>query len=172
MSRYVLGIDQSTQGTKGLLFDENGALICRSDLPHRQYIDQRGWVEHDPEEIYANTVQVVKKLVEKSGIDKNDIKVLGISNQRETALVWDRNTGKPVYNAVVWQCARGAKICHKAEKISNEDQRTDTQCHRCFLCFILILYIFKNQIKDLVHFPFLRCYFRTVSFMSSFLLQK
>ena len=72
MSRYVLGIDQSTQGTKGLLFDENGALICRSDLPHRQYIDQRGWVEHDPEEIYANTVQVVKKLVEKSGIDKND----------------------------------------------------------------------------------------------------
>ena len=48
MSRYVLGIDQSTQGTKGLLFDENGALICRSDLPHRQYIDQRGWVEHDP----------------------------------------------------------------------------------------------------------------------------
>ena len=53
MNRYVLGIDQSTQGTKGLLFDENGALICRSDLPHRQYIDQRGWVEHDPEEIYA-----------------------------------------------------------------------------------------------------------------------
>ena len=101
MNRYVLGIDQSTQGTKGLLFDENGALICRSDLPHRQYIDQRGWVEHDPEEIYANTVQVVKKLVEKSGIDKNDIKVLGISNQRETALVWDRNTGKPVYLSLI-----------------------------------------------------------------------
>ena len=71
MGKYLIGIDQSTQGTKGLLFDENGALICRSDLPHRQYIDQRGWVEHDPEEIYANTVQVVKKLVEKSGIDKN-----------------------------------------------------------------------------------------------------
>ena len=127
MSRYVLGIDQSTQGTKGLLFDENGALICRSDLPHRQYIDQRGWVEHDPEEIYANTVQVVKKLVEKSGIDKNDIKVLGISNQRETALVWDRNTGKPVYNAVVWQCARGAKICERiAEQGHGEMIRSHT----------------------------------------------
>ena len=63
--------------------------------------------------------------------------------------------------------AHATENCHKAEKISNEDQRTDTQCHRCFLCFILILYIFKNQIKDLVHFPFLRCYFRTVSFMSS-----
>lgn len=127
MSRYVLGIDQSTQGTKGLLFDENGALICRSDLPHRQYIDQRGWVEHDPEEIYANTVQVVKKLVEKSGIDKNDIKVLGISNQRETAFVWDRNTGKPVYNAVVWQCARGAKICERiAEQGHGEMIRSHT----------------------------------------------
>ena len=127
MSRYVLGIDQSTQGTKGLLFDENGALICRSDLPHRQYIDQRRWVEHEPEEIYANTVQVVKKLVEKSGIDKNDIKVLGISNQRETALVWDRNTGKPVYNAVVWQCARGAKICERiAEQGHGEMIRSHT----------------------------------------------
>lgn len=111
MSKYVLGIDQSTQGTKALLFDTEGTLLCRADLPHKQYIDERGWVEHDPEEIYANTVQVVKNLVEKANIDKNEIAVLGISNQRETALVWDRTTGKPVYNAVVWQCARGAQIC-------------------------------------------------------------
>ena len=103
MNKYVLGIDQSTQGTKGLLFDEKGALVCRADLPHKQYIDERGWVEHDPEEIYANTLQVVKNLIEKAGIDKKEISVLGISNQRETALVWDRKTGKPVYNAVVWQ---------------------------------------------------------------------
>lgn len=116
-----MGIDQSTQGTKGLLFDENGALICRSDLPHRQYIDQRGWVEHDPEEIYTNTIQVVKNLVEKAGISKSEIKVLGISNQRETALVWDRETGKPVYRAVVWQCARGAKICSRIEARGQAD---------------------------------------------------
>lgn len=115
MSRYVLGIDQSTQGTKALLFDEEGSLVCRCDLPHKQYIDEKGWVEHDPEEIYANTVAVVKNLVEKAGIDKNDLAVLGISNQRETAMVWDRATGKPVYNAVVWQCARGAKICDQIE---------------------------------------------------------
>lgn len=113
MNKYVLGIDQSTQGTKGLLFDEKGALLCRADLPHKQYVDERGWVEHDPEEIYANTVQVVKILVEKAGIDKKEIAVLGISNQRETALVWDRKTGNPVYNAVVWQCARGSEICKK-----------------------------------------------------------
>lgn len=115
MSRYVLGIDQSTQGTKALLFDKEGSLVCRCDLPHKQYIDEKGWVEHDPEEIYANTVAVVKNLVEKAGIDKNDLAVLGISNQRETAMVWDRATGKPVYNAVVWQCARGAKICDQIE---------------------------------------------------------
>lgn len=106
-----MGIDQSTQGTKALLFDEEGSLICRADVPHKQYIDERGWVEHDPEEIYANTISVVRILVEKAGIDKNEIVTLGISNQRETALVWERSTGKPVYNAVVWQCARGAEIC-------------------------------------------------------------
>lgn len=111
MAKYVLGIDQSTQGTKALLFDEAGAIICRTDMPHRQIIDERGWVEHDPMEIYQNTLQVVRNLVEKSGIDKNDIQVLGISNQRETALVWDRETGEPVYHAVVWQCARGEAIC-------------------------------------------------------------
>lgn len=110
-----MGIDQSTQGTKALLFDEDGSLICRSDVPHKQYIDERGWVEHDPEEIYLNTLSVVKILVEKAGIDKNEIVTLGISNQRETAMVWDRATGKPVYNAVVWQCARGAEICAKIE---------------------------------------------------------
>lgn len=115
MSRYVLGIDQSTQGTKALLFDEEGSLLCRTDLPHKQYIDERGWVEHDPEEIYTNTVQVVKNLVEKAGIDKKEIAVLGISNQRETAMVWEQTSGKPVYNAVVWQCARGAAICEKLE---------------------------------------------------------
>lgn len=110
-----MGIDQSTQGTKALLFDEEGTLICRADVPHKQYIDEQGWVEHDPEEIYANTVSAVRILVEKAGIDKNDIVTLGISNQRETALVWERSTGKPVYNAVVWQCARGAKICAEIE---------------------------------------------------------
>ena len=121
MSRYVLGIDQSTQGTKALLFDEEGTLICRTDLPHKQYINEKGWVEHDPEEIYANTLAVVKNLVEKAGINKNDLAVLGISNQRETAMVWNRTTGKPVYNAVVWQCASGAQICEEIEKAEDAD---------------------------------------------------
>lgn len=127
MAKYVLGIDQSTQGTKALLFDEKGALICRTDLPHKQIIDDRGWVEHDPLEIYHNTIQVVKNLVEKASIDKADIQVLSISNQRETAVVWDRVTGEPVYNAIVWQCARGASICEKiAENGAAEMVRENT----------------------------------------------
>lgn len=125
MAEYVLGIDQSTQGTKALLFDGAGSLLGRADLPHRQMIDARGWVEHDPEEIYQNTIDVVKHLVEKTGIDKNDIRVMGISNQRETALVWDRLTGKPVYAAVVWQCARGASICEEIEGLGKADMIRD-----------------------------------------------
>lgn len=110
---YILGVDQSTQGTKALLFDAEGDLICRADLPHEQIIDEKGWVEHDPVEIYNNTIQVVKNVVEKAGIDKNDIVGLGISNQRETAVVWNKTTGEPVYNAIVWQCARGEAICRR-----------------------------------------------------------
>lgn len=116
MADYVLGIDQSTQGTKALLFDDKGKLIGRSDLPHRQIIDERGWVEHDLDEIYRNTIQTVKDLVAKTGINKSDIRVLGISNQRETAAAWNRRTGEPVYNAIVWQCARGAAICEALEQ--------------------------------------------------------
>lgn len=123
---YILGIDQSTQGTKALLFDGAGELICRTDLPHRQIVSEKGWVEHDGEEIYQNTVQVVKNLVEKAGIDKRQIRGLGISNQRETAIAWDRTTGKPIYNAVVWQCARGARIC---ERLAREGKAETVRLH-------------------------------------------
>ena len=120
---YILAFDQSTQGTKGLLFDGAGRLAARCDRSHRQIVDEKGWVEHDPEEIYRNTVAVAKDVVEKAGIQKEEIAAIGISNQRETALVWDRRTGKPVCNAVVWQCPRGEAVCRRlkdagcAEKI-------------------------------------------------------
>ena len=113
MKRYILAIDQSTSGTKALLFDETGLLLDRSDLPHEQKISENGWVSHDPMEIWRNTLQTVKNLVEKTGIDKTEIAAVGLSNQRETALIWDRKTGLPVADAVVWQCARGAEICER-----------------------------------------------------------
>lgn len=113
---YLLAIDQSTQGTKGILFDAEGRLTARCDRSHEQLIDEKGWVEHNPEEIYSNTIAVVRDVVEKAGIDKNQIAAVGISNQRETAVVWERETAKPVYNAIVWQCARGEEICEEIRK--------------------------------------------------------
>ena len=110
MSKYMLGIDQSTQGTKGIVFDENGKILARTDLAHDQIINEKGWVEHNPDQIMKNVVQVVKNAIEKAGIDKNDVIGLGISNQRETAVCWNRETGRPVYNAIVWQCARGEAL--------------------------------------------------------------
>ena len=114
--QYIIAIDQSTQGTKAMLFDHNGALLLRTDRSHTQYVDERGWVEHDAEEIYGNTIAVVKELLEKSGIDRHLVTCVGISNQRETAMAWNRESGKPVCRAIVWQCARGEEICRRLEQ--------------------------------------------------------
>lgn len=115
MGKYILAVDQSTQGTKGLLFDENGKLIGRADHGHRQIINGKGWVEHNPKEILHNTFVVCREVVEQAGISKKDICAMGISNQRETSLAWNKETGNPVYNAIVWQCSRATEICKRHE---------------------------------------------------------
>ena len=107
---YILAIDQSTAGTKAVLFNKYGAVISRSDLPHRQIVDERGWVEHDPVEIITNVNTAAKQVVEQADILPEEIKAIGLSNQRETVVCWDRETGQPVYNAIVWQCGRAAPI--------------------------------------------------------------
>lgn len=111
--KTILAIDQSTSGTKALLFDGEGQLLGRCDLPHEQKINSQGWVSHDPMEIYRNTLETVRLLLEETGADRESIGAVGISNQRETALLWDRDTGLPVADAVVWQCARAAGICQR-----------------------------------------------------------
>ena len=118
MKKYLLGIDQSTQGTKVLVVDEKGRKVLRVDKAHRQIVDDNGWVEHDAEEIYANVLALISEVKEKLGEEAALIAGVGISNQRETVLAWDKVTGKPVYNAIVWQCARAAEICERigAEK--------------------------------------------------------
>lgn len=120
MGKYILAIDQSTQGTKALILEQNGSLVARADRPHHQMIDEKGWVEHDPEEIYQNLLLVVKDVVKRAQISKNEIVGIGISNQRETALVWDKD-GKPVYPAIVWQCARGQEICDRLKESQTVD---------------------------------------------------
>nr|WP_300825299.1 glycerol kinase [uncultured Schaedlerella sp.] len=112
--QYMISIDQSTQGTKALLFNSAGSLIWRVDQAHRQIIDEKGWVSHDPMEIYQNIIAVTARLLEETQIDRDKVAGVGISNQRETSLAWNRITGEPVGHAVVWQCARAADICDQA----------------------------------------------------------
>ncbi len=111
MSKYIIGIDQSTQGTKALLVDEGGHLIHRADRSHRQIVNEAGWVSHDPAEIAANVLAVARAVVEETGVDPADVAGVGISNQRETTVAWSRTTGEPLCDAVVWQCARARELC-------------------------------------------------------------
>lgn len=121
MERYILTIDQSTSGTKGLLVDGQGRIAAKHWQAHRQIYPQPGWVEHDPEEIYASVLAVAQKLVQDSGA-AGSIVGLSITNQRETVVVWNRVTGKPVYNAIVWQCMRGDQICAELRAAGYEDE--------------------------------------------------
>ena len=123
MKRFVLALDQSTSGTKALLLDAAGRLLDRRDLPHEQIINDRGWVSHDPEEIYRNTVQVLQTLITENGVAHDEIAALGISNQRETSVIWSRKTGKPLNNAVVWQCTRSSGICEALSAYGEEIRR-------------------------------------------------
>jgi glycerol kinase len=110
MKNYIIAIDQSTSATKAMLFDEQCRILGRNDIAHEQYYPQKGFVEHDAEEIYRNTVEAIRQLT--GCIPHDDCCLsLAITNQRETVVVWDKRTGKPVGRAVVWQDSRGAELC-------------------------------------------------------------
>lgn len=115
MSKYVMGIDQSTQGTKFILFDSEGKIAFQASKPHKQFINDKGWVEHDPNEIWRNVKNLAQQITQESDISARDIIAIGISNQRETSLAWNKSTGESIYPAIVWQCARGAAICDELE---------------------------------------------------------
>ena len=106
--KYVLAIDQSTQGTKTLIVDENGKVVARCDCPHRQIVDERGFISHNVEEIYSNLLRLTAQTVSVAGINKNDIVAAGISNQRETTVLFDKQ--RTLADAVVWQCSRAKEI--------------------------------------------------------------
>ncbi len=118
----ILAIDQSTSATKALLFTTDGRLLDNVTTPHEQYHPQAGWVEHDAEEIYQNTVQVMQSLIQKNDLSASDIHCLSITNQRETIVVFDRETGKPLHRAIVWQCRRGDRLCQQLIEAGHESQ--------------------------------------------------
>lgn len=111
MAKYVMALDQGTTSSRAIIFDENGTIKGVTNREFTQIYPKPGWVEHDPMEIWGSQIGVAREVLSKSGLSPSDIAAIGITNQRETTIVWDKNTGKPVYNAIVWQCRRTAPIC-------------------------------------------------------------
>jgi len=111
MKKYVLSLDQGTTSSRAILFDKNAKIVAQAQKEFSQIYPQAGWVEHDPLEIWDTQLQTAKTALQKAGVTAADIASIGITNQRETTIVWNRNSGEPVYNAIVWQDRRTASIC-------------------------------------------------------------
>jgi len=118
--RFIVAIDQGTTSSRAILFNLSGKPVYSSQKEFRQYFPQDGWVEHKPNEIWSTTIKVLKDVISKSKKLKGKILTIGITNQRETTILWDKKTGKPVYNAIVWQDRRTADFCKKFKTIRKE----------------------------------------------------
>ncbi len=116
MGKYIMAIDQGTTGTRIMLVDASGKIVSKAYSEFPQIYPKPGWVEHDPEQIWDTTVRVMKEALEEGSIKPSEIAGIGITNQRETTVLWDRATLKPVYNAIVWQCRRSAPICDELKE--------------------------------------------------------
>ena len=120
MKKYIISIDQGTTSSRAILFDLKGKAIFSSQKEFTQYFPNSGWVEHNPEEIWSTTKKVLKEVVQKANHIRGKILTIGITNQRETTVLWDKKTGKPVYNAIVWQDRRQEIYCEKLRKQNKE----------------------------------------------------
>src|SRR5437016_4655720 len=109
--KYILALDQGTTSSRSILFDHGGNIVTVAQKEFRQIFPQPGWVEHDPEEIWSSQFSVMAEVMARHGIKTDQVAAIGITNQRETTIAWDRQTGKPVYNAIVWQDRRTAHYC-------------------------------------------------------------
>jgi glycerol kinase len=122
MTKYVGALDQGTTSTRFMIFDHAGGVVAIHQKEHEQIFPKPGWVEHDPAEIWARSQEVIKGALEKAGIAASDLAAVGITNQRETAVVWDKNTGKAVYNAIVWQDTRTDVYVNEFGKDGGQDR--------------------------------------------------
>jgi len=116
LAKYIMALDQGTTGSRAIIFNHSGSIVSTASKEFKQIYPKPGWVEHDPMEIWSSQVEVAKDALDKAGLEAVDIAAIGITNQRETTIVWDKKTGKPVYNAIVWQCRRTAPICDQLKK--------------------------------------------------------
>ena len=111
-----MALDQGTTSSRAVIFDHNGSIISMASKEFKQIYPKPGWVEHNPIEIWSSQIEVAKAALDKAGLESKDIAAIGITNQRETTILWDKKTGKPIYNAIVWQCRRTAPICDQLKK--------------------------------------------------------
>jgi glycerol kinase len=125
MAKYIGAIDQGTTSTRFIIFDHSGNSVSVDQKEHRQIYPQPGWVEHDPLEIWERTQEVISAALSKAGISASEMAAVGITNQRETTVVWERRTGKPVYNAIVWQDTRTDTFCNELAKTGGQDRLRD-----------------------------------------------
>ena len=114
--KHILAIDQGTTSSRAILFDADFRMLGAAQEEFKQYFPKDGWVEHDPEEIWKTTLKVLKEVIKKSKKLKGKVLTIGITNQRETTVLWDKKTGKTVYNAIVWQDRRSSEYCKKLIK--------------------------------------------------------
>ncbi len=121
MKKYVLALDEGTTSARAILFDKNSNIVSMAQHEIPQIYPTPGWVEQNPMDIYANQYAALTECIAKSGISPDEIASVGITNQRETVILWDKNTGKPIYNAIVWQCRRTADICKTLEEEGHEE---------------------------------------------------
>ena len=126
MKKYILALDEGTTSARAILFDKDANIISMAQHEIRQIYPQPGWVEQDPMEIYANQYASLTECVVKSGVSPSEIAAVGITNQRETTVVWNRRTGKPIYNAIVWQCRRTSDICKGLERDGHSEYIQNT----------------------------------------------
>ncbi|HXF86172.1 MAG TPA: glycerol kinase GlpK [Anaerolineales bacterium] len=122
MSRYVAALDQGTTSTRFMIFDHGGNVVAFDQKEHRQIYPKPGWVEHDPLEIWEKSCEVITTALRKGGVSPKEIAAIGITNQRETTIVWDRDTGKPIYNAIVWQDTRTDAIVKRLARTGGQDR--------------------------------------------------
>ena len=116
MGKYILSLDQGTTSSRAIVFDKKGNIISKAQKEFTQYFPKSGWVEHDPREIWSSQAGVATEAIANKGLDVEHIAAIGITNQRETVVVWDKNTGKPIYNAIVWQDKRTSEYCDQLKK--------------------------------------------------------
>ena len=121
MKNYILSLDQGTTSSRAIVFDKSGSIVSLAQKEFTQIFPLPGWVEHDPQEIWSSQIGVAAEAISQAGLNSNDIAAIGITNQRETTVVWDKETGKPVYNAIVWQDRRTAVFCDQLKKQNLEN---------------------------------------------------